>query len=231
MSDNDDNPWSDLPLNIPLTIAHCTGALSAIGSSWIMIEILSDRSKRSKCYYRILLGLSFFDLLSSFWFFMANWAMPSHSHPRSFDKYQGFGTKTTCDISGFFIYLGALTIPPYNAALSLYFYLAICRRWREERIKKEFEKYVHISIGPVALLIAFFPLFFDQYQTYYFYCFVSGAVFFMGAFISVLSSNIICIIVMIYIVVQVRNTLKKSDSYVFRPNKSKNGTTETYYQK
>jgi len=74
-------------------------------------------------------------------------------------------------MSGFTIYLGSLAIPWYNASLSVYYYLAACRRWKEEQIQKKFERFVHLSIVPIAVVIAIIPIFLDLYNPFYSYCY------------------------------------------------------------
>mmetsp|Transcript_22251 Transcript_22251/g.33756 ORF Transcript_22251/g.33756 Transcript_22251/m.33756 type:complete len:335 (-) Transcript_22251:520-1524(-) len=220
-----------------LVIAHVTAALSMFGSLWIVIEILTDHTKRSACCHRILLGLSVFDFFSSFWFFMANWAQP-RVNKDSFSRYEGYGTVTTCQMSGFFIYLGVLTIPSYNAALSWYYYLGICCQWREEQSKEQFERYVHFLIVPAALIIASIPPFLGLYNPFYFYCFATSATIFHGGqavfptfyLISVICSILVNFYAMVFIVLYSRKTFKKSDCYEFQPQENEQNSNNNWSQ-
>lgn len=157
---------------IVFVIFRLVAGLSIIGSIWVVTEILRDKRKRSMCYHRLTFAISFFNLLAAIWFFIGERAQKETAvlnHERSDWAH---GNATTCRMSGFSIYLGTLAIPCYNAALAIYYYLAVCCGWEEERIKKDFERYVHYLIGPVSLIIAIIPLFFDLYGVFYTYCYV-----------------------------------------------------------
>lgn len=125
------------------------------------------------CYHRIIFMSSSFDLLASFWFFMNSWAQPIS--PGFFeDKYPGSDYSSlslSCDMSGFSIYIGSLTIPWYKAALLVYYYLAVCCKWNEKKIMKNFERYVHFLV-PISAILAALPLFWRLYRNFYSYCFV-----------------------------------------------------------
>eukprot|EP00547_Thalassionema_nitzschioides_P010922 CAMPEP_0194261674 /NCGR_PEP_ID=MMETSP0158-20130606/46150_1 /TAXON_ID=33649 /ORGANISM="Thalassionema nitzschioides, Strain L26-B" /LENGTH=382 /DNA_ID=CAMNT_0039001805 /DNA_START=401 /DNA_END=1549 /DNA_ORIENTATION=+ len=75
-------------------------------------------------------------------------------------------------MSGFSIYLGSLAIPWYNASLSAYYYLAACRQWEEEQIRKKFERFVHLIIVSFAMSLAIIPIFLDLYNPDYSFCYV-----------------------------------------------------------
>lgn len=61
------------------------GALSMLGSTWIIVDILCNQTTLLQWpYCQIMLALSLFDLCSSFWFFMA--ALAKAENP-------GFGAK------------------------------------------------------------------------------------------------------------------------------------------
>jgi len=147
-------------------IPHVTGALSMFGSGWIMAEVLLDQKKRKMPYHRIMFGLSFFDFISSFGFFLSNWT----SHGSLFDLIVK-GSVFPCNAAGFACYLGSLTIPLYNASLSIYYHLVICRSWSEKRIEQNFEWYVRILIPSFGISIAIIPLIMQLYHQFYFYCF------------------------------------------------------------
>mmetsp|Transcript_6041 Transcript_6041/g.9226 ORF Transcript_6041/g.9226 Transcript_6041/m.9226 type:complete len:440 (+) Transcript_6041:85-1404(+) len=209
-----------------LHIAYrCIAGLSVVGSTWILTEILLDKRKREMTYHRILFGLSLFDLFSSVCYFIGDWAQPDGAFLSNELELRGIGTTTTCNISGFFIYLGALTIPPYNAALSIYYYLVICHGWREDRIKKTFERYVHIFVAPIALIFSSIPIFTGMYDRYNFYCFLAlnggiqnfslqGALYALY-YLSVLISFIIILIAMVLIITHVKATLRRSTGHDF----------------
>jgi len=156
-------------------ILRVTAALSIFGSTWIIAEVLNDERKRSMCYHRIIFALSAFTVLSSIWYFVGMWAQPKEVDgfgPMIQLSRLRHGTQTTCSMSGYSIYLSSLAIPCYNAALAIYFYLAICCRWTEEQIRKKFEGYIHYIIGPISVVLSIIPFMLNEYHTYYSYCFV-----------------------------------------------------------
>ena len=104
------------------------------GSIWIIGEILSDHERRKLPYHRIMLGLSFFDMCSSALYFAAPWIRDPGDEGAA------------CVAVGVTVWTAALCIPLYNAALAIYFNLSIRYGWREDRIAKDFERYIHPSI-------------------------------------------------------------------------------------
>lgn len=216
---------TDLNYNLESVLYHCSAALSVFGSSWIIVEIIFWK-KRAMCHHRLLFGLSCFDLFSSIWLFAGRWAQTSSMDWGTLQSY-GNGNITSCNISGFFIFLGSLGIPWYNASMSIYFYLAICRGWREGRIRRSFERYVHVVICPVAVVIAIIPLFMDMYNNSYFFCFASFSsarnrgsmaahlTFQTLYIISVIFCSGVTIYMMITIKRYINTTEKKSDAYDF----------------
>jgi len=209
-------------------IAHVTGALSMFGSAWILTEILLDRKKIRMTYHRILFGLSFFDFFSSFGFFLGNWVRSKDADDWTisggFEQY-GRGTITTCNITGFLIYLGSITIPLYSASLTMYYNLIVCRQWSEERIKKRFEIYVHMLIPPIGIIIAIYPLMTELYNGWYFYCFVcfteargnqsASDILQVLYLITVISSSTVMAYSMLSIICKVTRTFRLSTSYDF----------------
>lgn len=130
------------------------------------------------CYHRIIFAISFFNLIANIWFWIGDLAhMPVFDTLRWGSKenpsvINNRGSITTCQMSGFSIYMGTLAIPWYSAALIIYYYLAVRRGWKEDRLRRNFERYVHMTIVPISLIAAIIPLFFDLYDIFYTYCFV-----------------------------------------------------------
>lgn len=167
------NTLSQWPFLMPTW--RFTAGCSIVGSVWVMTEILlSDQRKKRMCYHRLVFAISFFNFLVNVWFWIGNWAqMPALNKLRwGNENYVGYGTVITCQMSGFSIYLGSFCIPWYNAALILYYYLTVRCRWKEEKLWKNFEVYVHITALPASLLAAVIPFFWGLYDIFYTYCFV-----------------------------------------------------------
>jgi len=210
------SPWIQV-------LFRLSAALSIFGSSWILTSVIRDRKNRNTCYHRLLFGLSVFDLLSSIGFFAGTWAQ-SKSPWLGDDNptIAIIGNAATCDASGFVIYMGSLAIPWYNAALNVHYYLAVCQGWKEQKMKKQYERYVHICIIPVAIIIATIPLFLQLYNPYHFYCFIAGRVYesahkiflFLYVVFVIVCSAIINLSVL-SVTCYVRKTSNKSQSYSF----------------
>jgi hypothetical protein len=84
-----------------------TSFLSILGSSWIIIEVLTQRTKRENVYNRLLCAMSFFDVLLTVWFFASTWPIPEGTEGVAW----AVGNKQTCIAQGFFLQIGI--IPPF----------------------------------------------------------------------------------------------------------------------
>ena len=83
-----------------------TGFLSILGSGWLIIEIVTTKSKLRTVYNRLLLAMSIVDVFVSIAYMFST--IPS---PRfSFEVVWAFGNIQTCTTQGFFVQLGI--IPP-----------------------------------------------------------------------------------------------------------------------
>ena len=89
-----------------------------------------------------MLGISFFDLISSTAFILAVIMSPVES-----GVYQAMGNDATCKAQGVLVQLG-LTSMFYNMCLAMYFFLVINYNWKERRFKK-----LHVWVHLVVLLI------------------------------------------------------------------------------
>mmetsp|Transcript_30148 Transcript_30148/g.62746 ORF Transcript_30148/g.62746 Transcript_30148/m.62746 type:complete len:333 (+) Transcript_30148:50-1048(+) len=138
-------------------IPHITGALSVIGSLSILYDILKDRSRKlHRPYYRILLGMSFFDVFASASLGMSTWPIPRGTE----GVYGAIGTTQTCTAQGFFIQL-MLVSPFYNLMLAWYYLLLGKNKpLSEEAIASKYEKYMHsLAIIPtISIAVAGLPL-------------------------------------------------------------------------
>ena len=121
-------------------IPHITGALSVFGSCSILYDVWKDRSsKLRRPYYRILLGMSIFDVMASTSIGLSTWPIPYGTE----GVYAAIGTTATCTAQGFFNQL-MLISPFYNLMLAGY-YLLLGREkpMSEEEIGMRYEKYMH----------------------------------------------------------------------------------------
>jgi hypothetical protein len=58
-------------------IPKISGLMSLCGSSWIIVEVLTDKTKRETVYNRLLLCMSSMDAAVSVAFVFSTWPIPS----------------------------------------------------------------------------------------------------------------------------------------------------------
>jgi hypothetical protein len=83
-----------------------SGFLSLLGSSWIVVEVLTQPTKRQNVYNRLLCAMSFFDVINSSWWIASTWPIPAGTD----GVVWAVGNEKTCIVQGFFIQAGI--IPP-----------------------------------------------------------------------------------------------------------------------
>jgi hypothetical protein len=96
---------------------------------------------------RILIGMSILDLEASIWFFIGPWAIPVNSATSVYDADGALspkGNSATCTAQGFFLQSG-LAIPLYQVSLTAFYYLTVCRNWKEDR---QFKKWQWVFLAP-----------------------------------------------------------------------------------
>jgi len=140
-----------IKLILSIVIQRITAALSILGSSTITYAILSDRKRKlNRPYHRLMLMMSFLDILQS-----SAMLVSTAAFPRDSNIYGAKGNESTCYAQGFFIMFGGLAVPLYNACLHIYYALIIKYRMSPERFTK-FEPVLHAISILVPLFIASF---------------------------------------------------------------------------
>jgi len=114
-----------------------SGGLSVLFSSFIVLTVARDKRKRNRTYHRLLCGISFVDISSSFWLGLSTLPMVNDGG----DVLWAVGNDQTCRLQGFFTEFGVAS-SFYNASLSIYFLLVIRYGWKEARIQK-MEPFLH----------------------------------------------------------------------------------------
>ena len=89
---------SDTQHKVLAIIPHVTGALSIIGSCWIIYDIVMRRKRKLTIspYHRILLGMSLYDAICSFSLGLAALPIPQGT----VDVYGAVGNTQTCTAQG-----------------------------------------------------------------------------------------------------------------------------------
>lgn len=88
--------------------------LSMSGSSWIIIEVWSDKNKLMNVYHRLLMVMAIYEIMEGVGNFASTWPIPAGT-PNIFGA---SGTTGTCAAQGFFLQL-TLATPIYNSCLSI----------------------------------------------------------------------------------------------------------------
>ena len=124
-------------------------SLSMIGSIYIVQDVLRNpRKRKESIYHRLMLGLSIFDILSSFsLYFLTSWPQPEGHSPFS------FGTLVTCDATGFIATVALIGASIYNCSLAIYFLVEVKYNWTKRRVQV-IEKWLHIVPWTVATATA-----------------------------------------------------------------------------
>jgi hypothetical protein len=144
------------------------GAISVTFSSLIIYAVINKiRLRKSTVYDRLIMGMSFSDLVSSFWFLMSSWPIPKSS-----GVLWAVGNQTTCNLQGFFTH-GTVASPIYNASLSFYHLLVVQYKWKNQKLKKYEWCFHFLPIAwSVSTAIAGIPL--KLYNNANLWCFIAA---------------------------------------------------------
>lgn len=138
MSDNAftsmEQSWSFSQKVALAIIPKISSSLSIAGSSYIIYHSIIRLKSRGRgggghgtsgtqLRHRLLIGLSVCDLIGSIGFFMSTWAIPKEDDQML--AVFNVGNEFTCNLQGFIIQFGTMSVPLYNASLSVYFYLSV----------------------------------------------------------------------------------------------------------
>lgn len=115
--------------------------LSLLGSTWILVEVLTGKGKLRQVYNRLLGMMALYDILESVWNFASTWPIPRGTQ----GVWGASGTTATCAAQGFFLQF-SLGVPIYNACLSIYYLLIIRYGISEERIQRYIEPSMHVIV-------------------------------------------------------------------------------------
>ena len=129
--------WSEEQEWLLSNIPHVTGALSILGSAFIVYDVASDRNKWSSTYHRLMFGMGSVDFVGSCALALSTLPMPDES-----GKYS-FGNSASCSVQGFFVQFN-IGSPLYNLTLSIYFLLTVTYKWRMDDIRKKVEIWLHL---------------------------------------------------------------------------------------
>mmetsp|Transcript_25638 Transcript_25638/g.33976 ORF Transcript_25638/g.33976 Transcript_25638/m.33976 type:complete len:828 (+) Transcript_25638:53-2536(+) len=116
--------------NALVWVPRVTAMLSVMGSLFVLIDVLRERSRRSKPFFQLMAQMSFFDIIGS-----VAYAFTSLPIPSNFYFPGAHGNKASCTSQGFFIQVGTVACFT-NVSLAVYYFLMIKKGWSQTRLKK-----------------------------------------------------------------------------------------------
>jgi hypothetical protein len=152
--------WDKIQL-VHITILQRTmGTISLIGSSYVIQEVLRNEQKRKHTFHRLMVGLSFSDILSSFFVHI----LSTSPLPKGYQVF-AVGSIATCDAQGFILYSCIFVTTLYNCSLATFYLVQLKYNWTNRRIKA-LEKWLHVVPWSVGLVMAIFALIFKMYSPF-----------------------------------------------------------------
>lgn len=132
-------------------VGRWMGLASMLGSTYIILLIAGsaiDRStKLQTTFYRFLLLLSIFDVISSFGYFLSTWMVPSEP-PEGMDEAIGHifdydaafpwaaGNRATCTLQGMLLHVGMVGSCLFTGFISLHYVFAVRYRWSDDNMRR-----------------------------------------------------------------------------------------------
>ena len=113
-----------------------------------MVDIFRKRKNQFTTYHQLMIGVSFFDCISSLAYMMVGVMAPVDD-----GFYLSRGNDATCTAQGVMIQIGQ-TSAFYNMCLSLYFLLVIGYNWKEHQFKK-IGRWVHLVVVLLGVSMGF----------------------------------------------------------------------------
>lgn len=132
----------------------------------------SNRSKRSNIQKRLLLGLSFCDVIQSLCHICSTWPIPRDTiYKMKFNV----GNNMTCTIQGFLLSFGSLGGTICNTSLCFYYYICVRYGGRkgENRVAKRSEPFFHAISLIIPLCFSVFCLLEEVYNDNGRVCFIT----------------------------------------------------------
>ena len=150
-------------------IQRVTSSLSILGSVVIICQVLRERKQKLKVmYHRIILCMSICDFIGSTALFFGSWATPKDVEEEWL--WDNIGTQFTCDLQGYFVNFGFLSVSTCTTFLSVHYLVLIKYNWNQESLKKlECTLWVCICL---CLGLSFVHVFTESYNPNPTFCWV-----------------------------------------------------------
>mmetsp|Transcript_8892 Transcript_8892/g.13342 ORF Transcript_8892/g.13342 Transcript_8892/m.13342 type:complete len:362 (+) Transcript_8892:86-1171(+) len=151
------------------TFPRISGSFSLLGSLSITVDIIRKYRKDAKkvtAYHRLILGMSFCDMVMSVAHIMATWPIPSDTP----GAYAAYGNEATCNAQGFFGQFG-IGSPFYNLFLTVYYYLLIVK---DSKLSRNQEICMHVASLSFAFGTATAALALGFYGSVFIWCWITS---------------------------------------------------------
>ncbi len=123
-----------------ITSLRVTGSVSFISSICLVIHILRSYEGLKTPYHRLVFGLSFCDMMSSFSYVLASAMVPKELN---YFTPGAVGNWSTCSAQGFLIGVGIGGASMYNCSICLYYLSIIKYNKKEIYIRQKLEPWFH----------------------------------------------------------------------------------------
>lgn len=116
--------------NALVWVPRVMAILSGLGSTFVLVDVLRVKKRRSNVFHQLMAQISFFDIIGSIAYSFTSLPIPTDYY------FQGSrGNEASCTAQGFFIQVG--TVACYtNVSLAFYYYFVIRMGWTETRLKR-----------------------------------------------------------------------------------------------
>ena len=130
-------------------VPRITGTVSALSSVLIIYLILRCPTRLSTTYYRIIFGLSIYDVLGSTAIALTTLPMPRDDPVVNSYGFHGTrkGNFHTCGAQAFFYALGTHGTYTYNLVLFVYYFLTIGLLVSKRTMDKCIEPVMHVAVN------------------------------------------------------------------------------------
>ncbi|CAB9505512.1 expressed unknown protein [Seminavis robusta] len=129
---------------VVIVLLSISCSLSLVGSSCIIRISFKEILKSNDRQHRLLFALSCADFVNSMSCLLMPYLIPS------FMGLPGaVGNHATCTTSGFFFVVASTSACCYNSFLSIYFFLVVCRNWKD----RDFSKMLQVLVHYVAIVL------------------------------------------------------------------------------
>lgn len=162
-------------------IQICSGSVSLISTSFILVCLLSSDDRLGSPYRRIIFAISVSDIFQSLSFIIGPFAVPSWTTKNAL---WSIGNDLSCQVDGFLNGFAANSTPMYMLGLCVYTYLKIKCHMTDNMYSHRIEKLMHLLIISWSFGIVIFAVTKDSIHSTYFGSFCQFAYFPTGCRLS-----------------------------------------------